>query len=123
MARSFHDDLETRAVVLTGRADAFSAGIDLKERSTRDDDASSDLELREVYYRGVKLCQAWEDMPQIAVAAIEGMAVGAGVALPLALDWRVMSRDAFAASCVDGRSGAGQAHLHSVRAHGCADGP
>lgn len=95
VARSFHDDLETRAVVLTGRADAFSAGIDLKERSTRDDDASSDLELREVYYRGVKLCQAWEDMPQITVAAIEGMAVGAGVALPLALDWRVMSRDAF----------------------------
>ncbi|MEQ8746360.1 enoyl-CoA hydratase/isomerase family protein [Pyruvatibacter sp.] len=95
VARRFHDDLETRAVVLTGRADAFSAGIDLKERATRDDDASSDLELREVYYRGVKLCQAWEDMPQITVAAIEGMAVGAGVALPLALDWRVMSRDAF----------------------------
>jgi len=95
VARDFQDDLETRAVVLTGRRDAFSAGIDLKERSTRDDDASSDLELREVYYRGVKLCQAWEDMPQVTVAAIESMAVGAGVALPLALDWRVMSRDAF----------------------------
>ncbi len=95
VARGFHDDLETRAVVLTGRGDAFSAGIDLKERATRDDDAESDLALREVYYRGVKLCQAWEDMPQITVAAIEGMAVGAGVALPLALDWRVMSRAAF----------------------------
>src|SRR3546814_7775520 len=34
-------------------------------------------------------------MPQITVAAIEGMAVGAGVALPLALDWRVMGREAF----------------------------
>jgi len=34
-------------------------------------------------------------MPQITVAAIEGMAVGAGVALPLALDWRVMGRNAF----------------------------
>lgn len=95
VARKFHDDLETRAVVLTGRADAFSAGIDLKERATRDADAQSDLELREVYYRGVKLCQAWEDMPQVTIAAIEGMAVGAGVALPLALDWRVMSREAF----------------------------
>ncbi len=95
VARKFHDDLETRAVVLTGRADAFSAGIDLKERATRDADAQSDLELREVYYRGVKLCQAWEDVPQVTIAAIEGMAVGAGVALPLALDWRVMSREAF----------------------------
>lgn len=95
VARGFQDDLETRAVVLTGRADAFSAGIDLKERSTRDSEAASDLALREVYYRGVKLCQAWEDMPQVTIAAIEGMAVGAGVALPLALDWRVMSRDAF----------------------------
>lgn len=95
VARDFHDDLDTRAVVLTGRADAFSAGIDLKERATRDDDAESDVALREVYYRGVKLCQAWEDMPQVTIAAIEGMAVGAGVALPLALDWRVIARDAF----------------------------
>lgn len=95
VARAFHDDPETRAVVLTGRPDAFSAGIDLKERATRDDEAESDIALRDVYYRGVKLCQAWEDMPQVTVAAIEGMAVGAGIALPLALDWRVMARDAF----------------------------
>lgn len=95
VARRFQDDLETQAVVLTGTAEAFSGGIDLKERASRALSAGSDLELRQVYYRGVRLCQAWEDMPQVTVAAIEGMAVGAGVALPIALDWRVMGRSAF----------------------------
>lgn len=95
VARRFQDDLETQAVVLTGTREAFSGGIDLKERASRAVTAGSDLELRQTYYRGVKLCQAWEDMPQVTVAAIEGMAVGAGVALPLALDWRVMGKGAF----------------------------
>ena len=95
VARKFQDDLETQAVVLTGTPEAFSGGIDLKERASRAVTAGSDLQLRETYYRGVKLCQAWEDMPQVTVAAIEGMAVGAGVALPLALDWRVMGKGAF----------------------------
>lgn len=95
VARRFQDDLQTQAVVLTGTREAFSGGIDLKERASRAVTAGSDLELRQTYYRGVKLCQAWEDMPQVTIAAIEGMAVGAGVALPLSLDWRVMGKDAF----------------------------
>ena len=95
IARQFQDDLETQAVVLTGTDKAFSAGIDLKERQQRFTGTQSDLELRRTYYAGVRLCQAWEDMPQITIAAIERMAVGAGVALPISLDWRVMGRDAF----------------------------
>lgn len=95
IARKFQDDLETQAVVLTGTDRAFSAGIDLKERQQRFTGTQSDLELRRTYYAGVRLCQAWEDMPQITIAAIERMAVGAGVALPISLDWRVMGRDAF----------------------------
>ncbi|MEQ9519925.1 MAG: enoyl-CoA hydratase/isomerase family protein [Parvibaculum sp.] len=95
VARMFHDDLETNAVVLTGAPRAFSAGIDLKERQERFSGGQSDLELRRLYYAGVQLCRAWEEMPQITIAAIEGMAVGAGVALPLALDWRVMGKEAF----------------------------
>ena len=95
VARSFQDDLETNAVVLTGTNKSFSAGIDLKERQDRFAGGQSDLELRRTYYAGVHLCRAWEEMPQITIAAIETMAVGAGVALPLALDWRVMGREAF----------------------------
>jgi enoyl-CoA hydratase/carnithine racemase len=95
VARSFHDDLETRAVVLTGSQDYFSAGADLEDLASRNDPSLSDLERRQIFYRGVRLCEAWETMPQITIAAMERLAVGAGVALPLACDWRVMGKSAY----------------------------
>ena len=95
VARAFHDDLETRAVVLTGSTEYFSAGADLEDMSSRNDPAISDMERRQTFFRGVRLCEAWESMPQITVAAMERLAVGAGVALPLACDWRVMGASAY----------------------------
>lgn len=95
VARTFQDDLTTQAVVLTGAADVFAAGIDLKDERMWHIDDKSDLEKREIFYRGVRLCQAWEDMPQVTVAAMEGFAIGAGCALALACDFRVLSGDAF----------------------------
>lgn len=95
VARSFHDDMETRAVVLTGSKDYFSAGADLEDLASRNDPNTSDLEKRQTYYRGVRLCEAWEAMPQITVAAMERLAVGAGVALPLACDWRVLGESCY----------------------------
>jgi enoyl-CoA hydratase/carnithine racemase len=95
VARSFHDDLETRAVVLTGSTSYFSAGADLEDLGSRDDPSLSDLARRQIFFRGVRLCEAWEAMPQITVAAMEKLAVGAGVALPLACDWRVMGESCY----------------------------
>ena len=94
-ARSFHGDFETRAVVLTGTTEYFSAGADLSDMSARDEAEVSDVERRDTFYRGGRLCDAWEAMPQITIAAMERLAVGAGVALPLALDWRVLGSDAY----------------------------
>jgi enoyl-CoA hydratase/carnithine racemase len=94
-ARSFHDDVQTRAVVLTGSKDYFSAGADLEDMASRNDASLSDLERRQIFFRGVRLCEAWEAMPQITVAAMERLAVGAGVALPLACDWRVMGESCY----------------------------
>lgn len=93
VARRFQDDLETQAVVLSGAPNAFSAGIDLKDPATWED--LDDVALRQRFYRGVRLCQAWEDMPQITVTAMEGMAVGAGCAIAIACDWRVLASDAY----------------------------
>lgn len=95
VARSFHDDLDIHAVVLTGAPKAFSAGADLTDGKSWQVENLNDLEKRQRFYRGVRLCEAWEQMPQITIAAIEGMAVGAGIALGLACDWRVMADDAF----------------------------
>src|SRR5881394_3009780 len=38
--------------------------------------------------------QAWHEMEQITIAAIEGFCIGGGVALAVALDFRIMGRDA-----------------------------
>ena len=93
VARRFQDDLETQAVVLSGAPNAFSAGIDLKDPETWAE--LDDVALRDRSYRGVRLCQAWEDMPQITVTAMEGLVVGAGCAIALACDWRVLANDAY----------------------------
>lgn len=95
VALEFQKDLNTHAVVLGGALDVFSAGIDLKDERMWQMQGLSDIEKREVFYRGVRLCQAWEDMPQITVAAMEGLSIGAGVALALACDFRIMGQEAF----------------------------
>lgn len=95
VGRSFHDDLETHAVVLTGAANGFSAGADLRDTETWSIDNLSDLERRHTFYGGVRLCRAWEDMPQLTVCAMERLSVGAGVAMALACDWRVLNRSGY----------------------------
>ncbi|MGY3514601.1 enoyl-CoA hydratase [Bradyrhizobium sp. USDA 3051] len=93
-ARSFEDDAATSAVVLTGSAAAFSAGFDLKDAEGR---ARKDMDLgtlRRHLKLGPRLTHAWQEMEQITIAAIEGFCVGGGVALAVALDFRVMGRDA-----------------------------
>jgi len=94
VARGFHDDLETQAVVLAGAPNAFSAGFDLKATDGWPTE-TDDLKRRHRAYNGVRLCKAWEEMPQITIAAMERLAVGAGVAIALACDWRVLGNSAY----------------------------
>jgi enoyl-CoA hydratase/carnithine racemase len=93
-ARSFEDDGDTSVVVLTGSARAFSAGFDLKDaegRSRRTMDIGS---LRRHLKLGPRLSRAWQEMEQVTIAAIEGFCIGGGVALAVALDFRIMASDA-----------------------------
>jgi enoyl-CoA hydratase len=41
-----------------------------------------------------RLCRAWHEMQQITIGAIEGFCIGGGVSIAVALDFRVMARDA-----------------------------
>jgi enoyl-CoA hydratase len=93
-ARSFEDDGSTSVVVLTGSDKAFSAGFDLKDpegRSRRTMDLGA---LRRHLKLGPRLSRAWQEIEQVTIGAIEGFCIGGGVALAVALDFRVMSRAA-----------------------------
>jgi enoyl-CoA hydratase len=94
VARSFEDDADTSVVLLTGSAKAFSAGFDLKDpegRARKDMDLGS---LRRALKVGPRLTRAWQEVEQITICAIEGFVVGGGVALAVALDFRVMADNA-----------------------------
>lgn len=93
-ARSFEDDADTSVVVLTGGAKSFSAGFDLKDAEGRSRATMDMGMLRRHLKLGPRLTRAWQEMEQVTIGAIEGFCVGGGVALAVALDFRVMARDA-----------------------------
>ncbi len=94
VAYSFQNDCDVRAIIVTGAANAFSSGADLKGEA-QPAPARTDVQERHLRQAGGRLCKAWEDLPQITIAAISGLAVGAGCAFALACDWRVMDEDAY----------------------------
>ncbi len=93
-ARSFEDDGDTSVVVLTGGANAFSAGFDLKDTEGRSRRTMDIGALRRHLRLGPRLSRAWQDLEQITIGAIEGFCIGGGVALAVALDFRIIARDA-----------------------------
>ena len=82
-------------VIVTGAGACFSAGADLKDSRRWGTDDASLIARREIAALGLRMARAWEELPQITIAAIEGYAIGGGLALCAALDWRVAARDAF----------------------------
>jgi enoyl-CoA hydratase/carnithine racemase len=86
---------ELDVVILRGAGKCFSAGADLKDRSrwgNRDEPLERQ---REIAALGYQMARAWEELPQVTIGAIEGYAIGGGLALAAALDWRVLADDAF----------------------------
>ena len=83
-------DRAVRAVILTGAGRAFCAGQDLAERE-RPDAVPLDVELRERYN---PIILALRSMGQPVIAAVNGVAAGAGASLALACDLRIAATDA-----------------------------
>ena len=83
-------DRAVRAVILTGAGRAFCAGQDLAERE-RPDAAPLDVELRERYNPIILALRA---MGQPVIAAVNGVAAGAGASIAFACDLRIAAEDA-----------------------------
>lgn len=92
-AQSFADDLETQAVILTGKG-AFSAGADLKDPAMDRRRASGLLERRHMVKIGPDLCDAWEKIEPVTICAIETYAIGGAVALAASCDFRIVAESA-----------------------------
>jgi enoyl-CoA hydratase len=95
IAQEFQDDREIACVVLTGSPTEFSGGVDLGELAQIATTVRDLEERRRGSELGARMCRAWEEMPQITIAAIEGLNVGGGVVITLSCDWRVMSESAY----------------------------
>jgi 2-(1,2-epoxy-1,2-dihydrophenyl)acetyl-CoA isomerase len=83
-------DRAVRAVILTGAGRAFCAGQDLAERE-RPDAAPLDVEVRERYN---PIIRAIRSMGQPVIAAVNGVAAGAGASLAFACDLRIAAEEA-----------------------------
>ena len=85
-------DSNCRVVVLTGEGDCFSAGGDFKFLEQRcNDTADNNQAVMKSFYDSF-LCLRTLNVP--VIAAVQGHAIGAGLALALSSDLRLVSQDA-----------------------------
>jgi enoyl-CoA hydratase/carnithine racemase len=89
VAAELRDSTTYRAVVITGGAEHFAAGADVKELLglTADEFGRRNRVLQQAFH-------ALATLPQVTIAAINGYALGGGCELALAADHRIAGRGA-----------------------------
>lgn len=86
-------DDSVRAVVITGAGKAFCAGQDLKEHiSQLDSGDSTPMHTVEEHYN--PLIRAITTLPKPVIAAVNGVAAGAGASIAYACDLRIAAENA-----------------------------
>ncbi|MGH8951226.1 MAG: crotonase/enoyl-CoA hydratase family protein [Acidimicrobiia bacterium] len=91
-------DESVRAIVLAGRGETFTAGIDIAMLTTLQPAGESQAMANMRLYRKIKEMQrtasCFADSPKAVLAAVQGYCLGAGMALITACDLRLASGDA-----------------------------
>jgi len=94
---SLQRDFATRVVVLGGRGLSFCAGADRRDPPGREvlraESGASDRQRRHAAQIGLRACRAIEDAEVVTIARVHGHAIGGGVALALACDFRIAAED------------------------------
>lgn len=93
-ARDLAERTDIGAVILTGAGGAFTAGNDISESNSFAQELPL-VEARRHIRLGLELCKAWETMPQLTIAAIEGFCIGGGISIAVACDFRILQREAW----------------------------
>jgi len=106
--RIVREDANLKVLIVTGTGRAFCAGDDMKESDPRDGVAPPEAETELAWHNVVREMRA---MPKPIIAAVNGIACGAGGGLALAADLRFASDDAQFADIFTKRGIAGGAYL------------
>ncbi|MBW9141284.1 MAG: enoyl-CoA hydratase/isomerase family protein [Candidatus Aramenus sp.] len=87
--KNYEEDNEVKVIVLTGRGKAFSAGADISQFKELTPAGAWELARK-----GRELMDYIERVPKPTIAMINGYALGGGLELAMACDFRIASEDA-----------------------------
>jgi enoyl-CoA hydratase len=89
-------DLDTRFVIFTGAGDGFCSGAEVSDRLFKESAnmgaEMTDPRLQQLF--GQDLMHAMESLEQVTIAAVNGVAMGAGLYLAMNCDFRIASENA-----------------------------
>jgi enoyl-CoA hydratase len=98
VAAEFRDDEESRVVILTGKGRSFCAGADIggltANAGAKAQSAQTDAGRLRAARTGWRLMEDWERLDQVTIAAVNGFAIGGGLSLAMACDFRIAAAGA-----------------------------
>lgn len=93
IANDLDERNELACVILTGEGSVFSAGNDISE--VKEVKKASIQEARRIVRLGADLCDSWERLRPLTIAAVNGPAIGGGTSLAVSCDFRILGPRAY----------------------------
>ena len=98
VAHELRDDEESRVVILTGKGRSFCAGADIggltANAGPQAQRGQSDAARLRAARTGWRVMDDWERLDQVTIAAVNGFAIGGGLSLAMACDFRIAAAGA-----------------------------